>query len=147
MRPVLASPAVQGPPLTSSRGDLSPSPGQSVSLGLTHERLNASVTGLPSRMIDTIQNAKAASTHSEYDRKWNMFKCDETHTHTLFLFSALFSDVLCVQELVCRFFFFFVCRFSRGKHRLNKVSLIQLGDLSVILNALSLPPFESIVLI
>lgn len=82
VRPVLASPAVQGPPLTSSRGDLSPSPGQSVSLGLTHERLNASVTGLPSRMIDTIQNVKAASTHSAYDRKWmclNVMKHTPTH--------------------------------------------------------------------
>lgn len=100
VRSVLASPAVQGPPLTRTRGDLSPSPGQSGSLGLTRERLNASVTGLPSRVTDTIQNVRVASTHSAYDRKWNVFKCDVAHTDTLFIFSALFSDVLCVQELL-----------------------------------------------
>lgn len=65
--PVLASPTAQRPPL------IQPCPGQNCSLGLAHERLNLNYTGLPQRVIETIQNTRAASTHSAYDRKWNVF--------------------------------------------------------------------------
>ncbi len=55
-RLALASPVVQRPPLTSARRDFSPGTGQSGSLGLACERLNVSVTGLPPRVIETIQS-------------------------------------------------------------------------------------------
>ncbi len=71
-RPALASPAAQRPPLASSRGDISPRPRQSCSLGPAHERFNLNATGLPPKVIETIQNVRAASTYSAYDRKLNV---------------------------------------------------------------------------
>lgn len=56
VRSALASPVVQAHPPINMRGVLSPSPGQSGSLGLAHERLNLSIIGLLLRVIETIQN-------------------------------------------------------------------------------------------
>ncbi|XP_073683991.1 uncharacterized protein [Garra rufa] len=171
-RPALASSAAQRPSLTSARGDISPRPGQSCSLGLARERLNLNATGLPPRVIETIQNARAASTRSAYDRKWNVFEQWCSHKRIVpFLCSV--ADVLCfLQELLDKGRAFstvkvylaaisachmgidnntmgqhpLVCRFMRGARRLNRVSkpLIPPWDLSVVLNALSRAPFEPI---
>ncbi|XP_016391105.1 uncharacterized protein LOC107726115 [Sinocyclocheilus rhinocerous] len=100
VRPALAAPAAQRPPLTSARADLSPSPGQSGSLGLARERLNLSIAGLPLRVIETIQNARAASMRSAYDRKWNVFVQWCIHRHIVPFFCSV-ADVLCfLQELL-----------------------------------------------
>ncbi len=82
-RPALASPAVQRPPLASSRGDISPRPRQSCSL-----------------VIETIQNVRAASTYSAYDRKLNVV--EEWCAHKLIVpFLCSTADVLCsLQELL-----------------------------------------------
>ncbi|KAI2661669.1 enzymatic polyprotein [Labeo rohita] len=58
-RPAMASPTTQRPPLAGARGDIPPRPEQGC--------LNLNATGLPSRVIETIQNARAASTRSAYD--------------------------------------------------------------------------------
>ncbi|XP_048059471.1 uncharacterized protein LOC125276089 [Megalobrama amblycephala] len=172
MRPALAAPVAQGPPLSSARRDFSPRPEQSGTLGLARERLNLSVTGLPVRVIETIQNARAASTRSVYDRKWRVFEqwCASRH---IVPFLCSVADMLCfLQELLDKDRAFstvkvylaaisachvgidkntigqhpLVCRFMRGARRLHRVSkpLIPPWDLSVVLNALSQPPFEPI---
>ncbi len=172
VRPALASPPAQRLHLTSAWADLSPSPGQSGSLGLARERLNLSVAGLPSRVTETIQNARTASTRSAYDRKWNVFEQWCIHRHIVpFLCSV--ADVLCfLQELLDKGRAFstvnvylaaisachvgvdrktigqhpLICRFMGGVRRLNRVSkpLIPPWDLSVVLNVLSQPPFEPV---
>lgn len=82
-----------------------------IDIKLAHERFNLSVMGLPVRVIETIQKARAASVRSAYDRKW------------------------------------MVWALARTKHIfMNSVSkpLIRLWNLSVVLNALSRPPFQPI---
>ncbi|XP_050972479.1 uncharacterized protein LOC127169281 [Labeo rohita] len=172
IRPAMASPATQRPTLAGARGDIPPRPGQGCSLGLARERLNLNATGLPSRVIGTIQNARAASTRSAYGKKWNVFEQWCAHKRIVpFLCSV--ADVLCfLQELLDKGRAFstvkvylaaisachvgiddntmgrhpLVCRFMRGARRLNRVSrpLIPPWDLSVVLNALSRTPFEPI---
>ncbi|KAI2645853.1 Transposon Ty3-G Gag-Pol polyprotein [Labeo rohita] len=172
IRPAVASPATQRPPLAGARGDIPPCPGQGCSLGLARERLNLNARGLPSRVIEKIQNARAASTRSAYGKKWNVFEQWCAHKRIVpFLCSV--ADVLCfLQELLEKGRAFstvkvylaaisachvgiddntmgrhpLVCRFMRGARRLNRVSrpLIPPWDLSVVLNALSRTPFEPI---
>ncbi len=167
VRSALASPVAQSPPLTSSRRDFSSGTGQSGSLGLARERLNLSITGLPPRVIETIQNARAASTRSAYDRKWNVFElwCAQRQ---IVPFQCSVAEVLCLDKgrafstikvylaaiSACHVGIDrntigqhpLVCRFMRGARRLNRVSkpLIPPWDLSVVLNALFQPPFEPI---
>lgn len=66
-----------------SRHDLlSQAPGRSVAsrpieptaLGLAPERLHLSRLGLSNRVIDTLQNVRAASTRSQYSYKWGVFQ-------------------------------------------------------------------------
>ncbi|KAL1269063.1 hypothetical protein QQF64_031352 [Cirrhinus molitorella] len=64
----------KGPPVSSERGDLPPPPRQGGSLGLARERANLNTLGLPPRVVITIQNARASSTHSLYDCKWHVFE-------------------------------------------------------------------------
>ncbi len=99
-RPALASPAAQRPPLASLRGDISPRPGQSCSLGPAHERFNLNATGLTPKVIETIQNVRAASTYSVYDSKLNVV--EEWCAHKLIVpFLCSVADVLCsLQELL-----------------------------------------------
>lgn len=63
-------------------GDFSPSPQAPRPVGLAHERLNLSTTGLPQGVIATIQSARAPSTRSLYENKWRVFEelCGKSHT-------------------------------------------------------------------
>ncbi|XP_046692704.1 uncharacterized protein LOC124377322 [Silurus meridionalis] len=171
-RSTLASPVAQGSPLASARRDFSPGTGQSSSLGLARERMNLSVAGLPPKVIETIQNARAASTRSAYDRKWSVFElwCAQRH---IIPFHCSVADVLCfLQELLDKGRAFstvkvylaavsachigidgntighhpLVCRFMKGARRLSTFSkpLVPPWDLSVVLSALSQSPFEPI---
>ncbi|CAM4736218.1 unnamed protein product, partial [Leuciscus chuanchicus] len=160
LRPAMASPVTQRPSLTSARGDFSPSPRQSGSLGLACESLNLSVKGLPPRVIETIQNARAASMRSAYDRKWSVFERWCAHGHIVHFLCSV-ADALCfLQELLDKgraFSTVYLAAISAchvgidrntiGQHLLVcRVSkpLIPPWDLSVVLNALSQPPFEPI---
>ncbi|XP_055053994.2 uncharacterized protein [Misgurnus anguillicaudatus] len=170
MRPAVASPAAQGPSVTSARRDFPSCPGQNSSLGLARERLNLSATGLSPAVIETIQSARAASTRSVYDKKWNVFERWCALRNTVPFICSL-AEVLCfLQDLLdkgrsfstikvylaaisaCHVGFDrntvgqhpLISRFMRGARRLKRVvkPLIPPWDLSVVLNALSQPPFE-----
>ncbi len=69
-RSALASPVVQRPPVTSAQRYFSSVNGQSGSLGLAHERLNLSVTGLPPRVIES---AKANCNFSMFSGRGVVF--------------------------------------------------------------------------
>nr|XP_055071026.1 uncharacterized protein LOC129451681 [Misgurnus anguillicaudatus] len=175
IRPTVAITSAQRSSLTSTGGNISPLPSETNSLGLARERLNLNIAGLPPKVIETIQNARAASTRSLYDLKWRVFEswCAERN---IVPFLCSVSDVLCfLQELLekgrafstikvylsaisaCHMGFNsgtigqhpLVCRFMRGARRLHPVSkpLVPPWDLSVVLNALSKAPFEPIDLI
>ncbi|KAL1255342.1 hypothetical protein QQF64_013403 [Cirrhinus molitorella] len=144
---------------------------EAVSVGLARERLNLNAVGLPPKVIETIQNARAASTRSLYSLKWGVFKawCAERHVVP---YLCSISDMLCfLQDLLDKGRAFstvkvnlaaisachirldtgthqhpLVCRFMRGARWLRSVSkpLVPPWDLSVVLNALSKAPFEPV---
>lgn len=74
----MAPPIMHGSPVPGERGNSPPSSRQGGSLGLARERTNLNTLGLPPRVIATIQNARASSTLSLYDRKWRVLEkwCD-----------------------------------------------------------------------
>ncbi|XP_052006407.1 uncharacterized protein LOC127660311 [Xyrauchen texanus] len=158
--------------LSQALGKFSIPPSEISSLGLARERLNLSAAGLPPKVIETIQNARAASTRSLYDLKWRVFEewCADKN---IVPFLCSVSNVLSfLQDLLDKGRAFstvkvylsaisachvgidsgtigrhpLVCRFMRGARRLHPVSkpLVPPWDLSVVLNALSKAPFEPI---
>lgn len=66
LRPSLAITGVQGSPLTGSGGNIPPLSSETSTLGLPHERLTLTAAGLPLKVIETIQNTRAASKRSLY---------------------------------------------------------------------------------
>lgn len=60
LRPAMAITITQGSSLSSVGGDITPLPAETVSLGLACERLNLNAAGLPPKVIETIQNVRAA---------------------------------------------------------------------------------------
>ncbi|XP_056112700.1 uncharacterized protein LOC130089419 [Rhinichthys klamathensis goyatoka] len=172
LRPALAVTNTQGSPLTSTGRNIPSLPSEVSSLGLARERLNLCAAGLPPRVIETIQNARAASTRSLYNLKWRVFEewCADKN---IVPFLCSVSDVLCfLQNLLDKGRAFstvkvylsaisachvgidsatmgqhpLVCRFMKGARRLHPVSktLVPPWDLSVVLSALSKAPFEPI---
>ena len=134
------------------------------------ERCRSASAGLPAQVIDTIQNARASSTRTLYSGKWRVFEgwCDLKH---IIPFQCSVVDLLCfLQDLVdkgkafstvkvylaaissCHVGFGdkpagqhpLVCRFMKGARRKLPVSrpLVPLWELSLVLDALSLHPFE-----
>lgn len=73
-RPALAITGAQGWTLTSSGGNIPPLSSETSFLGLAHERMNPNAAGLPSKVIDTIENAKAALTCPLYNHKCVVFE-------------------------------------------------------------------------
>ncbi|MGH0139270.1 UNVERIFIED_CONTAM: hypothetical protein FKN15_063053 [Acipenser sinensis] len=62
-------------PAQSSTGDLVASrPIEPAALGLVPERLYLSHLGLSNRVTDTLQNARAVITRSQYGYKWGVFQ-------------------------------------------------------------------------
>lgn len=166
----LASPSPTRPSLPSQGGDFSPSPRAPCPVGLARERLNLSTAGLPQGVIATIQSARAPSTRSLYENKWRVFEewCGKSHTLS---FQCSVTTILSfLQELLdkgkafstikvylaaisaCHVGFVdgpvshhpLVCRFMKGARRLHPVSkpLVPTWDLSLVLGAVSQPPFE-----
>ncbi|XP_048011810.1 uncharacterized protein LOC125245326 [Megalobrama amblycephala] len=156
--------------ISSERGDLSPPPGQGGSLGLARERTNLNALGLPPSVVATIQNARAVSTRSLYGCKWQVFEgwCDG---RGLTSYQCSVSDILCfLQDLMdkgrsfstmkvylaaisaCHVGFEgsmvgqhpLICRFMKGARRSLPVirKTVPEWDLSMVLEALSLYPFE-----
>ena len=170
IRRAMAPPPSHGPVVPSQRGDSPPPPGQGGSLGLARERTNLNALGLPPRVIATIQNARAASTRSLYGCKWQVFEgwCDG---RGLTSYQCSVPDILCfLQDLMekgrsfstikvylaaisaCHVGFEgssvgqhpLIRRFMKGARRSLPVTrrFVPEWDLSMVLEALSLHPFE-----
>ncbi|XP_028451658.1 uncharacterized protein LOC114566981 [Perca flavescens] len=92
----MASPHSQRP-LPSGRGDLPPSPRPRGALGLARERWNLNASGLPERVIDTIQSTRAASTRSLYSGKWRVFEEWCKHRGTI-PYQCSVVDLLCFLQ-------------------------------------------------
>lgn len=168
----MATPHPQGPSVSGAWGDI-PSPSRTgCSLGLARERWNLKAAGMPPKVIETIQNARASSTRSIYSSKWCVFG-EWCHEKQIIPFQCSVVELLCfLQDLLdkrrafstikvylaaisaCHVGFGdkpagqhpLVCRFMRGARRTLPVSrpLVPLWDLSVVLDALSHHPFEPI---
>ena len=168
----MATPHPQGPSVSGAWGDI-PSPSRTgCSLGLARERWNLKAAGMPPKVIETIQNARASSTRSIYSSKWRVFE-EWCHEKQIIPFQCSVVELLCfLQDLLdkrrafstikvylaaisaCHVGFGdkpagqhpLVCRFMRGARRTLPVSrpLVPLWDLSVVLDALSHHPFEPI---
>ena len=170
IRPAVAPPTAQGPPVPGTGRDLPPPSRPGGALGLARERLNLDAVGLPPEVIDTIQCARASSTRSLYSGKWRAFErwCDERQVVS---FQCSVRDILCfLQYLLDRGKAFstikvyvaaisachigfgdrtpgqhpLVSSFMKGVRRKRPVSrpLIPLWDLSGVLEALTQHPFE-----
>ncbi|XP_073701195.1 uncharacterized protein [Garra rufa] len=170
VRRPLVSPTAQRPSVTSGRGDFSSSSRTPGTMGLACEWFNLSTTGLPDSVIRTIQNARAASTRSLYECKWGVFErwCETKHEIPFQCSVAVVLSFL--QDLIdqgkafstikvflaaisaCHIGFDnktvgqhpLVCRFMKGARRALPVSkpLSPSWDLGLVLDALSMSPFE-----
>ncbi|KAL3979316.1 patched 2 [Sarotherodon galilaeus] len=168
----MATPRPQGPSVSGAWGDIPSPSGPGCSLGLARERWNLKAGGMPPKVIETIQNARASSTRSIYSSKWRVFE-EWCHGKQIIPFQCSVVELLCfLQDLLdkrrafstikvylaaisaCHVGFGdkpagqhpLVCRFMRGARRTLPVSrpLVPLWDLSVVLDALSHHPFEPI---
>ncbi|KAI2662102.1 Gag-Pol polyprotein [Labeo rohita] len=166
----LATPIASGPAVPSRGANFSPPSGTNQSLGLAREGLNLNALGLPQEVINTIRSARAPSTRSLYDLKWQVFEDWCTHKGVI-PFQCAVSEVLCfLQSLLnngrafstikvylaaisaCHVGFegvsvgrhSLIGRFMKGVRRLRPVSkrLVPSWDLSMVLNALTQAPFE-----
>ncbi|KAJ8344349.1 hypothetical protein SKAU_G00316780 [Synaphobranchus kaupii] len=75
-------------------------PPAACALGLARERMNLHAVGLPLRVINTIQSARATSTRTLHDLKWRVFEkwCEEKHVVS---FQCSVAEVLCfLQEML-----------------------------------------------
>ncbi|XP_058483844.1 uncharacterized protein LOC131459867 [Solea solea] len=169
-QPAMAVAVTRGLGVTSARADFSSTPRTAGSLGLARERVNLQESGLPSRVIETIQCARAPSTRSLYDNKWRVFErwCEAKQ---IIPFQCSVPEVLCfLQDLMdgdkafstikvylaavsaCHVGFGgapvgqhpLIKRFMRGARRLRPVRkpLVPSWDLPMVLEALSGLPFE-----
>lgn len=132
--------------------------------------MNLDAVGLSAKVIATMQGARAASTRSQYDARWQAFE-KWCAPRRVVPFQAPTVEVLnFLQELMDRGLTFstikvylaaisachigvdgkpvsqheWVARFMKGARRLLPVrkSLVPPWDLAVVLDALCLPPFE-----
>ncbi len=71
-RPAMAVAITHGLGVTGAWADFSSAPRMAGSLGLVRERVNLHETGLPTRVIETIQCMRAPSMRSLYDNKWRV---------------------------------------------------------------------------
>ncbi len=96
----MASSHTQGSVVIGAGRDLPPAPGPHGSLGLARERWNLNAVGLPEKVIDTIQSARAPSRRPLYSWKWQVFErwCELKHTIS---YQCSVVDLLTfLQELV-----------------------------------------------
>nr|XP_054595475.1 uncharacterized protein LOC129162961 [Nothobranchius furzeri] len=168
--PTLETAASQGPGVPSGRLDLPPSSRTAGPVGLAPEGCGLVSAELPQAVIRTIQNARAPSTRSLYDCKWRVFEawCQGREVSPFqcpvnvilsFLQDLLdgkkaFSTIkVYLAAISARHLGFgkklagqhpLVCSFMKGARRLLPVSrpLVPSWDLSLVLSALSGPPFE-----
>ncbi|KAI2664019.1 Beta-galactosidase [Labeo rohita] len=143
------------PPVSSRWGNTPSAPRQGGCLGLARERANLNTLGLPHRVVATMQNARAASTHSLYGCKWRVF----SHRHFEFLQDLInggksFSTikVYLVAIAACHVGFDgttvgqhpLIHRFMKGACRSLPATrrAVPGWDLSLVLEALSQQPFE-----
>ncbi|KAJ8354542.1 hypothetical protein SKAU_G00221090 [Synaphobranchus kaupii] len=80
--------------------DFPPATPAACALGSARERMNLHAVGLPLRVINTIQSARATSTRTLYDLKWRVFEkwCEEKHVVS---FQCSVAEVLCfLQEML-----------------------------------------------
>ncbi len=168
-RPVV-SPAAQRSFITSRGGNFSSSPRTPGTMGLACEWFNLNTTGLSDSVIRTIQNARASSTRSLYECKWGVFErwCATKHEIPFQCSVAVVLSFL--QDLIdqgkafstvkvylaaisaCHIGFDnktvgqnpLICRFMKGARRALPVSkpLSPSWDLGLVLDALSMSPFE-----
>ncbi|XP_010773556.1 uncharacterized protein, partial [Notothenia coriiceps] len=170
VRSAVAAPPAQRHTVSGGGDDLSPTPGAHGPMDLAREWYNMSTVGLPQKVINTIQSARASSTRSLYDFKWRVFEewCLQKG-HTSFqcpvgvilsflqdliekhrAFSTIKVYLVAIAE--CHVGFEgktasqhpLVCRFMKGARRLLPVSrsLVPLWDLTVVLDGLTRTPFE-----
>ncbi|KAK5900671.1 hypothetical protein CgunFtcFv8_025613 [Champsocephalus gunnari] len=149
-------------------GDPSPTPRARGTMGLTREWYNLNTVGLPQKVINTIQSARASSTRSLYDCKWRVFEewcLQEGHISFQCPVGVILSFL---QDLIDKHRAFstikvylaaiaachvgfegktasqhpLVCGFMKGARRLLPVSrsLVPLWDLAVVLNGLKMTP-------
>ncbi|XP_067221487.1 uncharacterized protein [Chanodichthys erythropterus] len=168
-RPV-ASPAAQRPLVTSRRGDFSPSSRTPGTMGLAREWFNLNTTGLSDSVIRTIQNARASSTRSLYECKWGVFerwcatKREIPFQCSVAVVLSFLQDLIDQRKAFSTIKVFLaaisachigfdnktvgqhplVCRFMKGARRVLPVSkpLSPSWDLGLVLDALSMSPFE-----
>ncbi|XP_034065716.1 uncharacterized protein LOC117542252, partial [Gymnodraco acuticeps] len=169
VRAAVAAPTTQGHTVSGGGDDLSPTPRALGTMGLAREWYNLNTVGLPQKVINTIQSARASSTRSLYDCKWRVF--EEWCLQKGHLFSMSCRVILSfLQDLIDKHRAFstikvylaaiaachvgfegktasqhpLVCRFMKGARRLLPVSrsLVPLWDLAVVLDGLTRPPFE-----
>ncbi|KAK5930341.1 hypothetical protein CgunFtcFv8_026581 [Champsocephalus gunnari] len=170
VRAAVAAPTTQGQIVSGGGGDPSPTPRARGTMGLTREWYNLNTVGLPQKVINTIQSARASSTRSLYDCKWRVFEewcLQEGHISFQCPVGVILSFL---QDLIDKHRAFstikvylaaiaachvgfegktasqhpLVCRFMKGARRLLPVSrsLVPLWDLAVVLNGLKMTPFE-----
>ncbi|XP_070409520.1 uncharacterized protein [Nothobranchius furzeri] len=156
--------------ISGARGGFPPTPGEIVPLGLARELSNLQAVGLPQRVIETIQGARAPSTRSLYDCKWSILKnrCGEnqeisfqcsvvvvlTFLQDLMDKGKAFSTIKVHLAAISACHIGFegksvgqhplVSRFMRGVQRQVPVSknLAPPWDLPLVLEALMSSPFE-----
>ncbi|MGH0151620.1 UNVERIFIED_CONTAM: hypothetical protein FKN15_037060 [Acipenser sinensis] len=145
-------------------------PIEPTALGLAPERLHLSRLGLSNRVIDTLQNARAASTRSQYGYKWGVFQTwclskgedptmcpmavilqflqdllDEGKSpSTLKVYLAAISACHVKIDSVSPGAHFLAGQFLKGARRLRppRKDVVPHWRLNVVLNALTKPPFE-----
>ncbi len=100
VRPDVASAPPQRSPDAGVQRDLSSSPRTHGSVGLARERLNLTATGLPQRVIATIQSARASSTCCAYDGKWHAFENWCVNMGVLAFHSPVLVILTFLQELL-----------------------------------------------
>ena len=141
-------------------------------MGLARERENLNATGLPPRVVATIQAARAHSTRTAYGAKWSVFEewC-LARSPPVVPFQASVADILTFLQdrldlgnafstikvylaaiSACHLGFDgktvgkqpLVCQFIKGALRDHPVSrsLFPTWDLVLVLDSLSRPPFE-----
>ncbi len=168
-RPVV-SPVAQISFVTGKGGDFSSSSRMPGTMGLACEWFNLNTTGLSDSVIRTIQNARASSTRSLYECKWGVFERWFTTKHEIPFQCSVAVVLSFLQDLIdqgkafstikvflaaisaCHIGFDnktvgqhpLVCRFKKGAHRVLPVSkpLFPKWDLGLVLDALSMSPFE-----
>ncbi len=156
--------------LSSRRGDFSSTSRTPGTMGLACEWFNLNTTGLSDSVIRTIQNTRASSTRSLYECKWGVFErwCATKHEipfqcsvavvlsflQDLIDQGKAFSTIKVFLAAISACYIGFdnktvgqhplVCRFMKGARRALPVSkpISPSWDLGLVLDALSMSPFE-----